>query len=178
VEVAVTNDRPETFAGEVRWSLESLTGAVVASGVESVAAVGAATTRVCVVVAAAGLARDIEGRRRTVFVAELWSGDRRLAMSVTPFAADKQLLLTAPRTAIDLEVDTDSGRGLVRLRSESLARWVELALDGADLVFDDNYFDLPAGREVVVGFDLPEGWTRGRAQAALQVRSLVDTYAG
>jgi hypothetical protein len=68
------------------------------------------------------------------------------------------------------------GRALVRLKAESLARWVELSLDGADTLFDDNYFDLPAGREVVVGFDLPAGWTRGRAQAALHVRSLSDTY--
>ncbi len=29
-----------------------------------------------------------------------------------------------------------------------------------------------------MGFTLPEGWTRGRAQAALKVRSLIDTYAG
>jgi beta-mannosidase len=178
VEVAVTNDRPQAFTGEVRWSLESLSGAVVASGVETVAAPGAATTRVGVVVAAAGLASDVEARRRTVFVAELWSDDRRLAMSVTPFAADKQLLLEPPKFGVDLEVDADSERGRIRLRSESLARWVELALDGADVIFDDNYFDLPAGREVAVGFDLPEGWTRGRAQAALQVRSLVDTYVG
>ncbi len=34
------------------------------------------------------------------------------------------------------------------LRSRSLARWVELSLDGAETIFDDNYFDLPAGREV------------------------------
>jgi beta-mannosidase len=69
-----------------------------------------------------------------------------------------------------------SGRAVVRLRSDTLARWVELSLEGAEPVFDANYFDLPAGREVAASFELPEGWDLDRARAALRVRSVVDTY--
>jgi beta-mannosidase len=234
VEVSVTNDRPAALTGEVRWSLEALDGAVVASGVEAMAAPGASTARVCVVEAARGVAADVDARRRTVFVCELWAGEAMVARSVTPFATDKQLLLAPPKFDVSMEVvpavpageagpvgaggavaeavgeaqagavgeaqagavagvvggavagvvggaaagEAGLGRALVRLKAESLARWVELSLDGADTLFDDNYFDLPAGRAVVVGFDLPAGWTRGRAQAALHIRSLIDTYAG
>ncbi len=192
VDVAVTNDRPEAFTGEARWSLEGLDGSVVAAGVEAVAAPGAATARVGVVSAAAGIAGDVDRRRAVVFVCELWAGDTLVARSVTPFARDKELRLERPRIDVALEVtepaqvdgaadgvaDSGASRATVRLRSESLARWVELSLDGADAIFDDNYFDLPAGREVTIGCDLPDGWTRGRAQAALKVRSLIDTYAG
>lgn len=64
----------------------------------------------------------------------------------------------------------------MRLRSNALARCVELAFEGADVIFDDNYFDLPAGRELEVGFELPAGWSLERARAALRVRSVADTY--
>ena len=44
----------------------------------------------------------------------------------------------------------------LRLTGRSLARFVELALEGADVVFSDNYFDLPAGRAVTVRCPLPQ----------------------
>jgi beta-mannosidase len=49
-------------------------------------------------------------------------------------------------------------------------------LDGADVVFDDNHFDLPAGRTRVVRFSAPEGWDVEHTQAALRVRSLADSF--
>ena len=61
--------------------------------------------------------------------------------------------------------------------AQGLARFVELALEGADLVFSDNYFDLPAGRTRVVTAPLPPGWTAEQAQAALRLRSLYNSYA-
>jgi beta-mannosidase len=84
--------------------------------------------------------------------------------------------------------------------ARSLARFVELTLEGADAVFsppstgselalnavkgqalagifDDNYFDLPAGRTATVTCPLPAGWTVEQAQAALRVRSLYDSFA-
>ena len=72
---------------------------------------------------------------------------------------------------------SDSAAAEVTVRSDVLARWVELAFDGADIVTADNYFDLPAGREVTVGFELPAGWDLARAQAALRIRSVADTYS-
>jgi beta-mannosidase len=60
--------------------------------------------------------------------------------------------------------------------AHSLAPFVELALDGTDVVFSDNYFDIPAGQSVQVTAPLPEGWTLEKAKKALQVRSLVDSY--
>jgi len=70
-----------------------------------------------------------------------------------------------------------------------LARFVWLALDsppcfgegqgeesGTDVVFDDNYFDLPAGRTVTVRLPTLDGWTADRVRASLRVRSLVDSF--
>jgi beta-mannosidase len=57
-----------------------------------------------------------------------------------------------------------------------LARFVELELEGADVVFSDNYFDLPAGQPVTITCPLPEGWSLEQARAALRVRSLFESY--
>ena len=54
---------------------------------------------------------------------------------------------------------------------------MEVAFDGADAIFSDNYFDLPAGRSRTVTAALPAGWTAEQATKAIQVRSLVDAFA-
>jgi beta-mannosidase len=81
----------------------------------------------------------------------------------------------------------EDGHLAVTLASRSLARLVELSLEGADVVFSDNYFDLPAGRPVAVSCPLPAGWSPGhsaaggwnlaQARAALKIRSVYDSYA-
>ena len=59
---------------------------------------------------------------------------------------------------------------------QRLARFVWLALDGADVVFNDNYFDVPAGRTMTVRVPALDGWTAERVRASLRVRSLVDSF--
>jgi beta-mannosidase len=41
---------------------------------------------------------------------------------------------------------SDGGQLIVELTARLLARLVELSLDGVDVIFSDNYFDLLAGR--------------------------------
>jgi beta-mannosidase len=176
VVVAITNDTPQSLQGQVRWSLERLDGEVVAAGEDAVDAAELATTRIRAVDAAAVLA-DADLRRSTVLVAELWHDGVRRAQVVTPFVADKLLALRRPAIELAVEPGGADRQVLVRLRSDTLARWVELTLEGAHVLLGDNYFDLPAGREVVVPFDMPEGWSLEQARDALRVRSVVDTYA-
>ena len=65
----------------------------------------------------------------------------------------------------------------IDVTARSLARLVELSLDGVDVVFSDNYFDLPAGRTVAVTCPLPMGWPASQAGAALHIRSVYDSFA-
>ena len=179
VSLAVTNDRATAWRGEVRWSLERLDGEVVLSGGGPTEARALATTSAGRVPLPASAAE----RRSLVLVSELLEAGLRRALMVTTFVPDKQLALdrptveTAVEAAVEGSVGAAAGRAIVRLRSGTLARWVELSLDGADVVLEDNYFDLPAGRDVAVSFELPEGWDLARTRAALRVRSVVDTYA-
>jgi beta-mannosidase len=82
----------------------------------------------------------------------------------------------APSTGT-CELQRQGDQLVVDLAARSLARFVELRLDGADVVFSDNYFDVPAGRTLRVSAPLPEGWSLDRARAALKVRSLYDSFA-
>ena len=54
------------------------------------------------------------------------------------------------------------------------ARFVWLRLEGADTVFSDNFFDLPAGGTVQICCPLPAGWTLTQAKRSLRVHSLAD----
>ncbi|HEX7491208.1 MAG TPA: glycoside hydrolase family 2 protein [Candidatus Limnocylindrales bacterium] len=181
ISLAVTNDRAEPCLGEVRWSLERLDGAAVASGREPIEAAPVSTTPVCIVDAAAALTQ-LDSRRNTLLVAEMWpagEATQPTSRSVTTFAPDKQLTLGRPNLAWSVSADLSrpgSRLAIAVLRSDTLARWLELSLDGADVIFDDNYFDLPAGREIQVGFELPEGWDLERTHDAMRIRSVVDTY--
>jgi beta-mannosidase len=170
--VHVTNDRALSWEGTVRWSLETLRGEVLQSGQEGVVAAPFASAPVC--------ALDFTGpvsaanSRELVFITELWRENRRLALAVATFVPDKHLLLADPGLQVDLRQEGD--QLLFVLQSGSLARFVELAFAGVDVVFSDNYFDLPAGRTVNVTCPAPPGWTLERARQALRVLSLYDSF--
>jgi beta-mannosidase len=155
----------------------------VAAGGETVEARGTATTPAGKVLLEDQA--DPELRRATVLVAELWRDGALETRSVTTFGPDKQLALRKPNLEVSVwastgsenEADADGSgrRAFVRLLSDTLVRGVELSVEGADVVFSDNYFDLPAGRRVEVSFEMPPGWSIG--DAGVRVRSVIDTYA-
>jgi beta-mannosidase len=115
-----------------------------------------------------------DNRRDVIFIAELWQADQRIALQIATFVPTKHLALADPAVAAILR--SDGGQLIVELTARSLARLVELSLDGVDVIFNDNYFDLPAGRLVTVSCPLPAGWTLAQARAALKIRSVYDSY--
>jgi beta-mannosidase len=115
-----------------------------------------------------------DNRREVIFVAELWQNNRRIALQVATFVPTKHLALIDPGVTANLRAE--DGQFIVELATRSLARLVELTLDNADVIFSDNYFDLPAGRTVTISCPLPTGWTLARAKAALKIRSVYDSY--
>jgi len=58
-----------------------------------------------------------------------------------------------------------------------LARFVELSLDDADVVFSDNYFDVLPGEMVRITCPKPEGWSLDDIGRSLTVFSLYDSFA-
>jgi beta-mannosidase len=178
--VHVTSDLTMPWSGTVRWSLETLSGEVVVSGQDEVTAAPLASTEVCTLDFVNRVSEDamsdLPTPRDVIFVCELWQGDQRVALQAATLAPSKHLSLAAPRLSVEVSQQDDELVFTVAAE-QILARFVELALEGVDVVFSDNYFDLPAGREVSVTCPLPEGWTLERARRALHVRSLYDSFA-
>jgi beta-mannosidase len=170
--VHVTSDLTEKWEGLVRWRLETVRGEMMASGEHPVAAAPLADTAVTALDFADKVSDN--NQREVVFVAELWQGSTILATSVATFVPVKHLELTDPELKINTSLK--DGRLIFEVSSKSLARFVELDLDGVDMVFSDNYFDRPANAVITVTAPLPPGWTLEQAQSALRIKSLIDSY--
>jgi beta-mannosidase len=172
IDVHVTSDLQQPWDGTVRWSLETLRGEVLEQGEEPLTAGAQADTQVCALDFSALV--NEENSRSLVFVCELRQGEALVATAVSTFVPNKHLELSDPHLRTSVRAVGDSLA--IDVSATSLARHVELTLEGTDVVFSDNYFDVPAGRTRTVIVPLPEGWSAKAAEGALKVRSLRDSY--
>ena len=171
--VYISNDLLEPWEGTVHWSLETLAGEILSSGQSPVKVAPQAATQVCELDFSDRISDD--NIRRLVFIAELWQGERFIARQTANFVPIKHLQLANPD--LRARLSKDKNQLLIEVTSRSLALLVELSLEGADVVFSDNYFNLPAGRTVEVSCPLPAGWTLSRARKAFRLCSVYDSYA-
>jgi beta-mannosidase len=171
--IYITSDLRAAWEGSVHWSLETLDGKVLDAGEESVKAAPFDVTLVRCLDFSDRLDDDL--RRELVFIAELWQDGECLSRQTAFFVPTKYLALVEPEITTLLQIK--QGQVCIELASHSLARQVECAFEGVDILFTDNYFDLPAGRTVSVSAPLPPGWTLSQAQTALKIRSIYDSYA-
>ena len=174
VKVYAANDAPDPWRGELRWSLETLDGEALQTGQAAVTAAPLSATRLAVL----GFKQELAGehRRTCVFVAELCQDGLCLARQVAAFALEKDMLL--PDSGLAAQVEVEGTQLVIHASARQLARFVAISLDGVDVIFSDNYFDLPAGRTQRVTCPLPAGWSLERARAALRLRSLADVVPG
>jgi beta-mannosidase len=171
--IFLSSDLLEPWEGSVHWALTTLDGKTLASGEKAAAVEPSGVSAVDSFDFSRFL--DDDSRRDLVLVAELWQGDRPVAAQTAFFVPTKHLSLVDPQ--IQAEVTLENGRLAIDLTARSLARLVECSLTGTDVVFSDNYFDLPAQKGITVTAPLPDGWDLARARAAVTVRSVYDTYA-
>lgn len=168
-EIHLTNDTTRPVDAEVRWSLEKLDGAVVRADVIRARVDGESNTMFADLDFSAELAGDVI--RQCVLVHELLIDGKAEALGVTPFVPSKHLEL--PRADIRVAAGSDGAGPYLDVTSDALARFVRLSVPGRDVVFSDNYFDLPAGRTVRVRVESdidPAALSRAAA------RSLRDSY--
>jgi beta-mannosidase len=171
--VYVTNESLNPWEGTMRWSLETFEGEVLTSGQAPVLVAPQAAAQVCELDFSDRVSDD--NIRKLVFIADLYQGDQFVARQTAGFAAVKHMSLTAP--AVTANLSEEGSQLIIELTSRSLALLVELSLKGADVVFSDNYFNLPAGRMVRVSCPLPAGWTLAKAEKALRLYSVYDSFS-
>jgi beta-mannosidase len=171
--IHISNDLLVPFKGDVNWSLETHDGSILSSGQLAFTVAPQSAALVC----------DLdfkdqvtsENRRNLVFVAELWQSDHLLSMQTAYFAPIKYLALSDP--GLQVELNAKDEELVVVIKSHTLALLVELSFMQADVVFSDNYFNIPAGREIEISCTLPTGWTLERAVNDFRMRSVYDSFA-
>jgi len=171
--VYVSNDQLVPWEGTVSWSLESLEGEVLSSGCIPVKVASQASTAVCELDFSDRITED--NLRKLVFVAELWQGDQFISRQTAYFVPIKHLTLSDP--AVSVRVQCQDEDLIIELVSHSMAPLVEISLPGADIVFSDNYFNLPPGRPTRITCPMPAGWTLSKAEREIRVRSIFDSYS-
>jgi beta-mannosidase len=170
--VAITSDLHELWEGSVRWSLETLEGKVLQTNEESAAVAPFDVLSVCNLDFSNLLTDEL--RQKVVFIAELYQNEQFLARQTAFFVPTKHLNLADP--GISVQIQNEQQQIFIKLTSFSLARQVECTLEGEDVVFSDNYFDLPVGRTIEISAPLPPDWTDSQAMNAFRVRSIYDSY--
>ncbi len=171
--VFISNDTLEPWEGMVRWSLETLDGEALTKGEDEVKAMPQTATQVSNLDFSNLLN---EGNYRSlVFIAELWQGEIYISRQTAGFTPIKHQSLIDP--LITARLREESGQLLIELTAKSLALMVELSFVDTDVVFNDNYFNLPANRTARISCPIPAGWTLSQAQKALRIRSVYDSYS-
>jgi beta-mannosidase len=170
MKVHITSDQTEPVDALLRWRLETLDGQVLQKGEQFVRAMALADTLVGSYDFSTLV--NAENQRNVIFVAELWLNNELATRSIALFVANKHLELRNPE--LDVKTRVEDQTLFVDVSAPTLARFVELSIEGADPVFSDNYFDIPAGATVSVTCPLPENWTKG---SKVDVRSLYNSFA-
>jgi len=168
--VHVTSDLTEPWGGSVLWSLRTLDGKVLKSGSQAVILAPLTSVKVC----SEQFTLSPEERRGVIFVAELENSGKRVALNLATFVPNKHLELAEP--GIEVNVSKMQGELQFNLSAHNFARFVELKIVGKDVVFSDNYFDIPAGETVTVTCQVPEGMTLAQIRKAIKVFSLYHSF--
>ena len=171
--IFLSSDLLEEWHGSIHWRLTTLDGKLLESGEKNtgVEALGVTNTET---IDFTGYMDD-DTRRDLVFVAELWHGDQCLSVQTAFFTPTKHLLLKDPE--IKSRMTSEGDLLTIELSACSFARLIECSMDGADVIFSENYFDLPANKTISIYAHSPEGWDTDRAKSALKVQSIYNTYS-
>jgi beta-mannosidase len=166
----VTSDIAEPVVGEINWQLVSVDGEVILAGSAPVEVDPYLSNEI----AAPVFDLSEEQRRRTVFVCNLVRGGKVIDTKLALFVPNKHLELNPPALAVDVRIE--GGRLVMNVSARSLARFVELSIEGADVVFSDNYFDVPAGWTIAITAPIPAGWSLDQVKQAVRVKSLYESF--
>lgn len=172
MKVYLTSDLQTAWKGKVHWRSMRLDGEVLDAG-EMEATVEPLSSKLLFEKDFSRL--TLPEKRETVFVAQLVQDGKVLATQLATFVRNKHVRYTDPQLKANV-LEEEDGAATIELVAGALARYVELSLDDADVVFSDNYFDVLPRETVRVTCPLPEGWTVDDLGRSLTVFTLYDSF--
>ena len=173
VAVHLTNDRRQPAAGAYTWLLTDVHGETLASGGKAVAAGPLQNALVDTLELGAYLKQH--GPRDLMLWLECSVEGEPVSTNFVSFARPKHLELDEPAISTQVESLGDN-RFVVTLSATHPALWVWLELDGTDARYSDSFVHLVPGRPEKIVVSPAGAMDLDQFQAALSVRSLIDTY--
>ncbi|MBN2047414.1 MAG: glycoside hydrolase family 2 protein, partial [Anaerolineaceae bacterium] len=171
ISIHLTNDTVNKWDGQISWAWTKLDGEILESGQKPISVTALKSAEVEVV----DLPVTKELERDSIFICNLVQNGVTVSTQISTFIPTKQLNLTEAN--LDWQITQSGDQFHLRLKTSSLSRFIELKLEGADVIFSDNYFDLPAGQERVITCAIPEGWTLDHAKQSFRWTDVYHSYA-
>jgi beta-mannosidase len=166
VSLHVSNESTTDIAGIMYWRILSNDSSILSEGKES-AEVGKLSSLEIISLDFSRLL-DTENKKRTSYLEfKFCIDDNTVSRGTVLFVPEKHYGFTDPEIALTL-LEKD-GNYMLRLRSRSFARFVEVSVADHDIVFSDNYFDMSADEEKEIFFDRC-------TDPLISVRSLFDSF--
>lgn len=175
VELHVSNDSLKKIDGVLVWKLMERNAKVIKEG-EITAALDKLSTQMMVDLDFTEL---IDGsNRKSVYLSyDLIVDGASVSGGTVIFVKSKHFEYEDPQISAEIMESEDAFS--IELKSKSFAKYVELDLEEADAVFDDNIFDMTAGRSKKVRLpkdSLSCSLSLEELRKQLKVRSLYNTY--
>jgi beta-mannosidase len=170
VTLHVANDTQQEVAATLQYDLQTFDGKILWWGEKAVSVPANLSTSL----ALPNLDKEIRdsGKGSVALVAKLQIANKQVATQVMLFALEKYIKLPDPDLKVSCRLENDSI--VFTVTAKKLARFVEFELTGTDVIFSDNFFDLPANTTREIRCPLPNGWTLERVEKSVRVHSLAE----
>jgi len=150
IELYLINDSFETTSGQFEWTIKTLDGQLVNSAGALTSAAANSSVKAAVVV----LPKGVKSAGNVYVEASFTPDNAEKVSYLTYFVKPKLLSLTPDPVAVKTEYGDHSAE--IRLSAKTLKKGVYIEeTHGYPVIYDDNYFDLKPGEEMVVKVEYP-----------------------
>ncbi|MFV2050473.1 beta-mannosidase [Metabacillus sp. YM-086] len=170
IELHLSNETLHDWDGSVSWYLMKKDGEIIQQDIFSVNINKLSSTQLLT------KEFELEDSRNVIFYFRLEKGGEIISNGSVLFEPAKYFNFLDPKLA--LKIDETEEHFQIKVHSKSFAKYVELSIKDLDIVFSDNYFDVPVGEEIVVSINKAEypSLTVKSLDENIVVRSYFDSY--
>lgn len=173
IELYLTNDTIKEWAGQIKWSfISNKDGRIIESGSQETQ-----IDKLSSMYQFTKYFPSNEDKRNVYFSYKLIERERVISHETVLFTPAKHFHFEEPYLISKFEEDDENI--YIKLQSKSLAKFIELSLENTDVIFSNNYFDLPPNEEYLVTIDKQEKkeiTSLNDIEKNLIIKSYFDSY--
>lgn len=173
VELHLTNDTIKEWKGQIEWSfISNQDGRIIESDSQ-----GTHIEKLSSMYQFTKYFPANEDKRNVYFHYKLIDKEQVISQGVILFTPAKHFYFKDPHLISKFEEDNE--KFYIKLQSNSLAKFIELSLKNTDVIFSNNYFDLPPEEEYIITIDKLENkkiTSLNDIKNNLKIKSYFDSY--